>query len=160
MLIRLRAMISPTRSNIQPGTTATGTVIKVADYGALVRLDCGKVGLVHISEIANTFVRDVSDYVKESDRVTVKILRENDRGRFEFSIKQCDLPSTPPPVKQPPRAEPVFAGAAPVPKRPDDSRSFGPAPQTFEDRLSMFLKDSEERQLDLKRHMDIRRGRR
>ncbi len=160
MPIRFRAMISPTTSSIEPGTTATGTVVKVADYGALVRLDCGKVGLVHISEIANTFVRDVSDYVKESDRVTVKVLRENDRGRFEFSIKQCDLPPTPSPVKQPAMVEPVFADAAPAPKRPGESRSFRPVPQTFEDRLSVFLKDSQERQLDLKRHMDIRRGRR
>ena len=66
---------------IDIGNTVDGTVVKLAEYGVIVRLQGGKTGLIHISEIADTFVRDVKDYFKEHDRVRVKVLSVNDKGR-------------------------------------------------------------------------------
>ncbi|MCE5200495.1 MAG: S1 RNA-binding domain-containing protein [Armatimonadota bacterium] len=137
---------------IEIGSNVKGTVLKVADYGAIVRLPEGQTGLIHISEVANTYVRDVHDYVREQDEVDVKVLRLNAKGRYELSMKQREAGEQPGVVRQPRHhierelhvAEPAFAAKSPV---------------TFEDRLSRFMKDSEERQHDLKRHMESKRGR-
>jgi len=143
---------------IELGSIVKGTVVKIADYGAIVRLGGGKTGLVHISEIADTFVRDVRDYLCEEDEVMVKVLRLNNKGRYELSVKQCE-------VQPPPRSEsrePVHAAARPV-AREQFERHSPPEPRplaTFEDRLSRFLKDSEQRQHDLKRNTESKRGRR
>jgi len=142
---------------IEIGSTVKGTVVKIADYGAIVRLTAGKTGLIHISEIADAFVRDVRDYLTEEDEVTVKVLRLNNKGRYELSIKQCDVKVSP----REERREPVHAAAAaPVrQERPIYTPPPPKPPMTFEDRLSRFLKDSEERQHDLKRNIESKRGR-
>jgi S1 RNA binding domain protein len=140
---------------IEIGSTVEGTVVKIADYGAVVRLAGGNMGLVHISEVADAYVRDLRDYFKENDRICVKVLKLNDKGRYELSAKQADQKV----VVQPERA------ALPVPPRDAQERSFGPGqrrresvPATFEDRLSRFMKDSEERLLDLRRNIEAKRG--
>jgi len=143
---------------IEPGSIVTGTVVKIADFGAIVRLGGGKSGLIHISEIADTFVRDVRDFLAEEDEVTVKVLRVNDKGRLELSLKQCD-------VKPPPRPDArqlAAAGSQSVPCDHSNTPRSSPPPRpaNFEDRLSRFLKDSEQRQQDLRRHVDSKRGRR
>ena len=143
---------------IEPGSIVTGTVVKIADFGAIVRLGGGKSGLIHISEVADTFVRDVRDFLAEEDEVTVKVLRVNNKGRFELSLKQCD-------VKPPPRPDTRQLAAAGSQAYPRDHagppRTPPPPrpPATFEDRLSHFMKDSEQRQHDLRRHLDSKRGR-
>jgi S1 RNA binding domain protein len=143
---------------IEPGSNVKGTVVKIADFGAIVRLGGGSIGLIHISEIADTFVRDVRDYLCEESEVTVKVLRVNAKGRYELSLKQCDLQ----PALSAQRGELVHAATRP-PARSYVERSPSDAPKppvTFEDRLSHFLKDSEQRHCDLKRHLDAKRGRR
>jgi S1 RNA binding domain protein len=150
--------MSPDQMTIELGSTVKGTVVKIADYGAIVRLGGGKTGLVHISEIADAFVRDVRDYLCEDDEVTVKVLRLNNKGRYELSMKQCE-------AQLPPRSErrePVHAASHPVAREQFEQHS-PPEPRplaTFEDRLSRFLKDSEQRQHDLKRNTESKRGRR
>lgn len=140
---------------IELGSIVRGTVVKIADYGAIVRLDGGKTGLVHISEIADTFVRDVRDYLCEDDEVTVKVLRLSNKGRYELSLKQCE-------AQLPPKANGrAHAAAEPAERDPDwqSPREHKPPAASFEDRLSRFLKDSEQRQHDLKRHNESKRGR-
>lgn len=134
---------------IELGSDIKGIVVSIADYGAMVRLADGKTGLIHISEIADTFVRNVRDYLSEDDEVTVKVLRMNDKGRYELSLKQCEQ-----------RELTHAGGSAPV-TQTFEHRSSPPLrpAATFEDRLSRFLKDSEQRQHDLKRHLDTKRGR-
>jgi len=144
---------------IEIGSTVDGTVVKIAEYGAIVRLQGGKTGLIHISEIADTFVRDVKDYFKEHDRVRVKVLSINSKGRYELSTKQ---------VEQPPQqsAEPTER-RKPV-ERPPEIIDLGPghevsfnasaAAHSFEERLSRFVRDSEEQLLQLKRNMENKRG--
>ena len=139
---------------IELGCTVKGTVVSIADYGAIVRLAGGKTGLIHISEIADTYVRNVREYLSEEDEVTVKVLRMNDKGRYELSLKQGEARKTEqrelvPTAARAPVAE-SFERRSSTPQRPA---------ATFEDRLSRFLEDSEQRQHDLKRHLETKRGR-
>jgi S1 RNA binding domain protein len=142
---------------IELGSIVKGTVVKIADYGAIVRLGGGKTGLIHISEIADTFVRDVRDYLCEEDEVTVKVLRLNNKGRYELSVKQCEVQlSCRAEAREPVQAAHSVAREHYDRSSPPESRP----PATFEDRLSRFLKDSEQRQHDLKHNTESKRGRR
>lgn len=141
------------------GNTVDGTIVKLAEYGAIVRLAGGQTGLIHISEVADTFVRDIKDYFKEHDRVRVKVLSINSKGRYQLSAKGIEQPlPEPAPVRQP--RKPVARLPEPINLGPDNqawdkARSeFG----SFEDRLGRFLKDSDDRQHDLKRNIEIKRG--
>jgi polyribonucleotide nucleotidyltransferase len=62
-------------------------VVSVLDFGAFVEIMPGKEGLVHISELRNERVERVSDVVKEGERVTVKLMAIDDKGRLNLSIK-------------------------------------------------------------------------
>src|SRR5260370_25211287 len=75
------------------GAVREGTVVKTTPYGAFVDLPDGKSGLVHISEIAATYVKDVRDYLKEQERVKVKVLGYNDKGKLDLSVKQALEPA-------------------------------------------------------------------
>ncbi len=118
--------------SLESGTVLEGVVVKITHYGAFVELPDGKSGLVHISEIADTYVKDVHDYLKEQDRVKVKVLGYNDKGKLDLSVKQALDPM----------------------ERQARVRSKA----TFEEKLSKFMKDSEERLLDLKRNTEAKRG--
>lgn len=72
------------------GDTATGTVVKIMDFGAFVRIGHDTEGLVHISEIAPFRVEKVSDIIKEGDIVPIKIIKLDEKGRINLSIKEAD----------------------------------------------------------------------
>lgn len=139
------------------GSTVKGTVVKIANYGAIVRLPGGDTGLVHISEIADAYVRDVRDYLQEGEEVTVKILRLDTKGRYDLSIRQCSTESD--------KSTRLVAARNIGNERRSEQRLYTEASHaksttSFEDRLSRFLKDSEERLHDLKRNIEAKRGRR
>lgn len=70
------------------GQVVQGRVVRIRTYGAFVELPSGETGLVHISEVAEEFVRSVSDYLAEGDEVTVKVLGHNNENKLNLSIKQ------------------------------------------------------------------------
>ncbi|MDD4774905.1 MAG: S1 RNA-binding domain-containing protein [Syntrophomonas sp.] len=141
------------QTNISPGEIVEGKVQGITNFGAFIELPGGLVGLVHISEIADTYVKDVKDFVKEGDSVTVKVL--NIAGKkIGLSIKQ-----TLPPKVVPPRVgRPEFK---PEPVRRDSRSSFGPkrsdAPASLDDKIARFLKESDERMQPLKNKVDTRK---
>ena len=144
----------------QVGQIARGTVVKVLNYGALVRLDDGCLGLVHISEIDERYVRNVTDYVAEDLRVIVKVLHEKDAGRFEFSIKQAknatleDIEDEEEEVVDDLNARSVpFVSMA-------HTHSHGHSRAAFDEKLREFLSDSSERLNDIRRHNDHKLKRR
>ena len=59
---------------IEIGSILEGTITGITNFGAFVQLPDGKVGLVHISEVANEYVKDIKDFIKEQDPVKVKVL--------------------------------------------------------------------------------------
>src|SRR6266513_3974183 len=77
------------------GAIVEGTVIRLAPYGAFVQLDTGETGLVHISEIDRNFVKDVTEHLRENDKVTVKVVGIKDGGKIDLSIKQAAPDWTP-----------------------------------------------------------------
>lgn len=131
--------------SIQVGSVVEGVVTGITNFGAFVELPGGKVGLIHISEVADVYVRDVKDFLKEQDRVKVKVLSVDERGKIGLSIKQLQEPS----AKRPPANEN---------RRSNRFNAHAHAPASFEDKLSKFLKDSDERLTDLKRNTESKRG--
>ena len=73
---------------IEVGSVMEGTVTGITKFGAFVELPDKKVGLVHISEVANEYVKDVNDFLKVRDKVSVKVLSVDDKGKIALSIKQ------------------------------------------------------------------------
>lgn len=120
-------------SPLAVNSVVEGTVTGITNFGAFVLLPNGQTGLVHISEVANVFVRDIHDHLEENQKVMVKVLSCDERGRVALSIKQAD------PDYRPPRPRSRFSD------------------QSFEDKLSRFLRESEEKQTDLRR-LDAKRG--
>ena len=118
--------------DVNAGTIVEGTVVKITHYGAFVELPDGKSGLVHISEIADTYVKDVKEYLKEQEKVRVKVLGLNEKGKLDLSVKQA--------------------------LSPEERQARVRSRSSFEDKLKAFMKESEERLLDLKRNTEAKRG--
>ena len=139
---------------IEVGSVVEGVVTGITNFGAFVELPEGKTGLIHISEVADVYVNDVHDFLRERDTVKVKVLTVDDRGKIGLSIKALQ-------DKTAASAQPTAASARP-PRPPRDMRRTAASRQigspSFEDKLSRFLKDSDERLTDLRRKTDSKRG--
>ena len=131
------------------GLTSEGTVTGITHFGAFVNLDNGQSGLIHISEVAYEYVRDVREHLSLNQRVLVKVLQVNPaNGKYDLSLKQTR--EAPPAPLGPPR----WGGKK---LRRDKVLAEGADP-LFEEKLSKFLKSSEERLLDVKRNLESKRG--
>lgn len=132
---------------LEVGSIVEGKVTGITSFGAFVELPEGNTGLVHISEVADVYVTDVRQYVQENVTIRVKILNFNDKGKYDLSIKQVDNP-------EPPqfRGHKRSGGGR---QRPSKDESGNPH---FEDMLQRWKKDSDERQLDVRRHTEGKRG--
>ncbi|MBE3599530.1 MAG: S1 RNA-binding domain-containing protein [Limnochordaceae bacterium] len=119
---------------VEVGSVLEGKVTGITHFGAFVELPDGVTGLVHISEIADTYVRDVRDYLTENQVVKVKVINVSD-GRVGLSIRQVYGP----------------------PQRSGGRGARGRG-SSFEEKLQRFMKESEQRQQDLRRSMDSKRG--
>ena len=78
------------------GSILDGKVTGITKFGAFVALPEGRSGLVHISEIAYTYVNEVSDYLKEGQEVKVKVIGIDQANRINLSIKKVSDPPSPP----------------------------------------------------------------
>ena len=142
------------------GSIIAGKVAKVTNYGAFVDLEGGGSGMIHISEVANTYVKDINDYLKVGEEVTVKVIGINEQGKVSLSIKETMQKGPQQSQGQSQRRE----GGRPQGRSGYVPRSFNrPAqvPSTgdaFEDMLSRYKKSSDDRMSDLKRVIDTRRG--
>ena len=140
--------------SIEIGTIVEGVVSGITNFGAFISLPDGSTGLVHISEVADAYVKDVKDYLKDQDKVMVKVINVDPRGKIGLSIKQAKP------------AEPAGENPPPKPfirKERPPMRSFAPAarsqaPETFEDKLSRFIKESDQKQMEFRRSTDAKRG--
>lgn len=130
---------------MEAGSIVEGKVTRITNFGAFVELDEGKVGLIHISEVADVYVNDVRDFLSEGDTVQVKVLNI-DGNKIALSLKQAK--------PKPPEND----GQSFKNRRPDFRRPQRQLSASFEDKLSKFLKDSDERLTDLKRKTDSKRG--
>jgi polyribonucleotide nucleotidyltransferase len=83
-------------ADVEVGRIYEGTVLKLLDFGAIVSVLPGKDGLLHISQIANERVANVSDHLKEGQAVRVKVLEADEKGRLRLSMKAAaaDAPAS------------------------------------------------------------------
>jgi S1 RNA binding domain protein len=132
---------------IEVGTIVEGVVSGITNFGAFITLPGGVTGLVHISEVADAYVKDVKDYLKDQDTVKVKVINIDPKGKIGLSIKQAKEPVA---VAPTPVAKPF------IKKERPPVRST--APESFEDKLSKFIKESEQKQLEFRRSTDAKRG--
>lgn len=132
------------QNSVVPGTIVEGKVQGITRFGAFIELPGGIVGLVHISEIADTYVKDVKDFIKEGDLVKVKVLNVAGK-KIGLSIKQAVPP------KKVERPEPNVRRANPRPNtRPNPVG-------TLDDKIAKFLKESDERMQPLKNKLEPRK---
>ena len=131
------------------GSILDGKVTGITKFGAFVSLPEGRSGLVHISEIAYSYVNEVTDYLHEGQEVKVKVIGIDQSNRINLSIKQVE-----PPPQRPARAA---GGSRPAGGRAQGSpRPMGfvrPAPKEptdFEDRLKQFMQSSDSKLSELR----------
>jgi len=114
---------------IKVGEVVSGTITGITNFGAFVKINDQQTGLVHISEVSHDYVSNIKDYLKEGQKVQVKIVEIDPKGKISLSIRQAKKKS------------------AKMPEVVDlNARNKQPRNISFEDKISMFLKESNERQ--------------
>ena len=135
--------------SIEVGSKVQGKVTGITNFGAFVELPGGSTGLVHISEVADNYVKDINEHLKVGDVVEVKVMNVEADGKIGLSIRkakpQAERPERPE-RSQRPRGN----------NRPNDRDR--PVKENFEQKMTRFLKDSEDRLSTLKRATESKRG--
>ena len=129
--------------DFEVGAILTGKITGITKFGAFVTVAPGKSGLVHISEIASTYVSDVRDHLTEGQEVTVKVIGMDKSGRMNLSIKSA---ASAPPDE--------------TPRRPQPKPQEIPSEPSFEDKLKRFMQDSNNKISALKSNSDKKGARR
>lgn len=159
---------------LEAGEIYEGKVTGITKFGAFVTFEDGQTGMVHISEVAPTFVNEIKDFLTEGQMVKVRVLGVNDQGKISLSIKKAlpeeeqhksvrryeggprrDGSRSPRPPRAPrpaPQPSPGRPGDFEWQSRRNDSGSF-------EDMMSRFKQTSDEKMSDLKRSgLEIKKG--
>ena len=159
---------------LEIGKIYQGKVTEITKFGAFVEVE-GKTGMVHISEVANTYVSEIKDHLTIGQEVKVKVINMTDEGKISLSIKKA-LPKPDKPRRErsegakedrsgrktaggerrqnrEPRQK-AFAGNVPPPLFDDEPKKTD---SSFEDMLSRFKQTSEEKFSELKRITDNKR---
>ncbi len=134
---------------LEVGAVLEGKVTGITKFGAFVELPDKKTGMVHISEVASTYVKEIRDFITEGQEVKVKVLSIGEDGKISLSMKKAAPPA---PRSSAPRRQ-AFSG------RPDNVEwNSTPRSESFEDMMSRFKATSDEKFSDLKRSMDSKHG--
>lgn len=137
--------------SLEVGALVEGKVTGITKFGAFVSLPEGKSGLVHISEIANSYVSDVNEHLSVGQAVKVLVLNISPEGKINLSIKRAEAASAPRGSyerRAPERRE------APRPAAPQPEQSS--ADKSFEDRLKKFMQESDSRIADNRMYSEHR----
>lgn len=141
------------------GAIVDGKVTGLTDFGAFVELEDGSTGMVHISEVSASYVKNIRDHLKEGQTVKVKVIQIDDNGRINLSIKKAEAPQGGDRPMRPRTARPQSQ------RRPAQSANVWQgqktAPtegQSFEEMMARFKQVSDEKITDLKRSGDSRHG--
>ena len=129
---------------VEVGKVIEGKVTGITNFGAFIQLSEGKTGLVHISEVAEEYVKDINTHIKENQVVKVRVISVDNNGKISLSIKKALDPK---PTRKSSRPMDV-----------DWNRGNGDNSLSFEDRLSKFMKDSDDKMRDLKKNFESKRG--
>lgn len=138
---------------VSVGSILDGKILSIMPFGAFVSIGSNQSGLVHISEVSNEYVKDINEHLKKGDSVKVKVIKIDDSGRISLSIKQAIEKTKPVKNKQTSAKEngPVRPADVDLFKKPETDLSF-------EDKLSKFKQDSDEKIQALKKNADSKRS--
>lgn len=126
---------------LKVGQIVEGKITGITNFGVFVDLGDSQSGMVHISEVAQSYVSEIRDFVKENDVVKMKVLNITEDGKISLSIKRA---------AEQPRNRSTASAAA----KPDNSFVWGAKksePASFEEMMNKFKLTSEEKFSDLKR---------
>lgn len=137
------------------GKIYEGKVTGITKFGAFVEIEPGTTGMVHISEVANTYVSEIKDHLSEGQTVKVKVLSVSEEGKISLSIKKAL-------TDQQPKKDGGRRGGNGGRRQENNQKPVQEkAPQTpeaaFEDMLNKFKQSSDERMGDLKKVLDVKR---
>ena len=157
---------------LEVGKIYEGKVTGITKFGAFVEIEPGTTGMVHISEVASTFVKEISDFITQGQMVKVKVMNIAEDGKISLSMKRAV--DTPPPAprsqNRPPRTGGFNnnnsnrggnGGQSGQNRFDRGSQEYAPRQEgskSFEDMLSKFMQKSDEKISDLKKATDNRRG--
>ena len=138
---------------VSVGSILDGKVVSIMPFGAFVSIGDNQSGLVHISEVSADYIKDINDRLKVGDSVRVKVIKIDESGRINLSIKKAAENE-----KLRTKKEPVKAGNGRV--CPADVDLFIKSDEnlSFEDKLSKFKQDSDEKIQALKKNADSKRS--
>lgn len=151
------------------GSVVEGKVTGLTKFGAFVELPEGKVGMVHISEVASTYVKEISDFLTEGQAVKVKILNIDEAGKISLSIKKAE---NKPERSERPQKNNGFGGENKQgdgnykrrERRSSPNVWTGPKETqnndnlSFEEMMNKFKQVSDEKMSDLKRSSESKHG--
>ncbi len=140
---------------VEVGSVHEGKVTGLTNFGAFVELDGGSTGMVHISEVAGTYVNDIKDHLTIDQAVKVKVISVGEDGKISLSIKKA-LPEANTEDARPNRP-PVVKRSAPLVWQGPKQTQTGSS-QTFEEMMSKFKQVSEEKMTDLKHSNEAKHG--
>ncbi len=140
-------------NQLEVGGILEGKVTGITKFGAFVSLGEGKTGMVHVSEVAQTFVENISDHLTIGQTVKVKVMSIGEDGKISLSIKRTQ--ERPKFVQKKPAAVPERPTGGEWTARKEESMSF-------EDMMNKFKQTSDDKISGLKKknNLDVRRSRR
>ena len=155
--------------SIEVGNILPGKVTGITNFGAFVDLGNRKTGLVHISEVSNSYIKDIKDVLTVGDEVQVKVMEISGDGKVSLSIRRASADSSEEKVEEKPKFQksaprnqegqgfkkPYAAKSAPSFEKKSPSQA---KVNDFDAMMSSFLKDSEDRLTSLKRNTEGKRG--
>ena len=155
--------------SIEVGNILPGKVTGITNFGAFVDLGNRKTGLVHISEVSNSYIKDIKDVLTVGDEVQVKVMEISGDGKVSLSIRRASADFSEETVEEKPKFQksaprnqegqgvkkPYSAKSAPSFEKKSPSQA---KVNDFDAMMSSFLKDSEDRLTSLKRNTEGKRG--
>ena len=130
------------------GQIVEGKVKTITKFGAFIALSDGKTGMVHISDIANTFVNDIHDFLTEGQDVKTMVV-SLDGGKIGLSIKRLEAKQESRPQRRENAPRPVRSAPTPPPAPKT-------ADQLFEEKLKQFMSESDSKISSIRQYSDHR----
>lgn len=143
---------------LEVGAILEGKVTGLTNFGAFISLPEGKTGMVHISEVAPTYVKEIKDFLKEDQQVKVKVLSISDEGKISLSIKQAMPEQSAERQQRPPRASAPRSNRSSSANVWQGTKSQSNENMSFEDMMAKFKQVSDEKMTDLKRATEGKHG--
>lgn len=146
---------------IEEGVIVSGKVTGLTDFGAFVELEDGKTGMVHISEVAPNYVKDIREHLAVGQEINAKVISVSPEGKISLSIRKLNEQPREKEQRQPQqRTQRPRQDRRPAPNVWNGQKSDSPASgekMSLDDMIASFKKQSEEKQTALKR-VDSKRG--